>query len=164
MCGPATWSEWSSVPPTVCFSRTFPGGSTKLGQAILDPGGRFFAVWRDSDLHLYDILTGRCVWTRSESETLPTPSWAMEILDDGCTANFLFLRPARLAIVQVDLITGHSNEVFFVDLPLHRAYDYSVVPPLGTVSPLGTIAFFSTAMNPIGLKISVYHYRHVHHP
>ncbi|KAJ7224749.1 hypothetical protein B0H12DRAFT_1240834 [Mycena haematopus] len=124
-CGPATWSEESSVPPTVCFSRTFLGGSAKFGEVMLPPGGRYFAVWRGSNLHCYDVLTGRCAWTRSESETLSYSRWTMEVLEDGHTANFLFNRPGRLSVVQVNLITGHAEEVFDLDLNTQTACYYS---------------------------------------
>ncbi|KAJ6477767.1 hypothetical protein C8R45DRAFT_1007758 [Mycena sanguinolenta] len=115
VCGPATWSERSPVPPTICFSRTFPGGSVLFSKPRILPGGRYFAIWRDSALHCYDVLTGRCVWTASAQ------SWRMEMLPDGRAANFLLLLSGRLSIVLVDLITGNSDEVFSLELDIQMA-------------------------------------------
>ncbi|KAF7365928.1 hypothetical protein MVEN_00468000 [Mycena venus] len=113
MCGPQTWSAKSVLPPTISFSKTFPGGS----QARIVPGGRYFAICRESILQLCDVLTGRCIWSRSLAGTHGT-YWEMEMLDDGDSAIFLFLQHSsvlntqELSIVQVDLTTGHPDELF----------------------------------------------------
>ncbi|KAJ6483327.1 hypothetical protein C8R45DRAFT_931938 [Mycena sanguinolenta] len=109
MCGPETWSQRSSVPPTVSFSKTFP--PVKNGHVL--PGGRYFAGRLGSDnLQCYDILTGREVWSHTLKNWITL--WAIEMLHDGHTAIFLFydFNPKHeFSIVQVDLTTGISDEL-----------------------------------------------------
>ncbi|KAJ7847768.1 hypothetical protein B0H13DRAFT_2362287 [Mycena leptocephala] len=45
VCGPATWSDKSSVPPTVSSSKAFPANE----QTRLLPGGRYFSVLRHNE-------------------------------------------------------------------------------------------------------------------
>ncbi|KAF7357161.1 hypothetical protein MSAN_01310700 [Mycena sanguinolenta] len=118
VCGPETWSQRSSVPPTVSFAKKFPAET----HARILPGGRYFTVMRFSG-HLYccDVLTGRDVYIRALGSTnFVWWSWETEMLDDGHTAIFSFLvyvrsgngPHAELSILQVDLRTGHSEQLF----------------------------------------------------
>ncbi|KAF7373877.1 hypothetical protein MSAN_00599900 [Mycena sanguinolenta] len=137
VCGPATWSERSSIPPTVGFSRTFLGGSATFAQSRILPGGRYFAVWRDSSLQCYDVLTGRSIWTGS---VMMPQSWAMDMLPDGRAANFLLLSQGRLSIVVVDLTTGNSDEVFSLNLDFQTAqYRHPILS--GDLLALGLVRY-----------------------
>ncbi|KAJ6483139.1 hypothetical protein C8R45DRAFT_1215067 [Mycena sanguinolenta] len=116
MHGPETWSPQSSVPPTVSFSKTFTAGT----EARLLPGGRYLAVSRDfGELRCHDALTGRDIFLglgtgRYKHKT----SWEIDMLDDGHTAVFAVLKTmtdvkrSELSIVQVNLRTGHSDQLF----------------------------------------------------
>ncbi|KAJ6483262.1 hypothetical protein C8R45DRAFT_1000967 [Mycena sanguinolenta] len=120
MCGPETWSQQSSVQPAVSFSKLFPGGR----QPRFLPGGRYFAAVRPDcgDLQCRNVLTGRCVWTHVLGASYTTTSWEIEMLDDGHTARYLFfevstlLMKPSLSIVEVDLQTGQSNQLFRLEL------------------------------------------------
>ncbi|KAJ6556133.1 hypothetical protein B0H19DRAFT_1262234 [Mycena capillaripes] len=118
ICGPATWADQSTLPPTVSSSKTFPVG----GDARLLPGARYFAVFRGSDIQCWDVTTGSCVWVHFLSNCSAGTSWAVDMHNDGHTAVFLFIlillykKQQELSIVQVDLATGTSEEVFRLEL------------------------------------------------
>ncbi|KAJ6483156.1 hypothetical protein C8R45DRAFT_1148924 [Mycena sanguinolenta] len=129
VCGPETWSPQCSLPPTVSFSKTFPG---ERRSRIL-PGGRYFVVVRSSG-HLVcrDVLTGRDVFIRALGFTHYS-SWEVDILDDGHTAIFVFFEVAlggngpELSVLQVDLTTGHSYYRFSISLRRSGGLFYSPV-------------------------------------
>jgi hypothetical protein len=47
--------------------------------------------------------------------------------------------------------------------PFFGVFEYSVVPPLGTLPPLGTNTFFSTPANTVGPKFWIYDCKHIIH-
>ncbi|KAJ7834720.1 hypothetical protein B0H14DRAFT_2798059 [Mycena olivaceomarginata] len=134
VCGPATWSQQSSVLPTVSFSKTFsfPETIPLRRRSRLLPGGRYFAVWEDSDLQCFEVVTGRCVWNRPLTG-IHSVSWDVEILDDGASAIFVFVQfyslteTEILSIVQVDFRTGHSEVNFHMGLNRDVAHYHSPI-------------------------------------
>ncbi|KAF7373915.1 hypothetical protein MSAN_00603900 [Mycena sanguinolenta] len=125
VCGPETWLERSSVSPAIFSRRTILGEETYWSGFKLISGGRYFAIYNESagDLQCFDALTGRCVWTRPETPN----SWRVDMLHNGHTVNFLLLLRAGLSIVQLDLTTGHSDDVYHLDLHTDTRYwNYSL--------------------------------------
>ncbi|KAJ7884989.1 hypothetical protein B0H13DRAFT_2666902 [Mycena leptocephala] len=107
VCGPATWSDKSSVPPTVSSSKSFPLNT----QTRLLPGGRYFSVMQHDEMQVFDAVTGRRVWLRSLAGT-HARAWEVEMRDDGQSAVFFFVHNNSatnrqvLSIVQADFSTG----------------------------------------------------------
>ncbi|KAF7357197.1 hypothetical protein MSAN_01314500 [Mycena sanguinolenta] len=129
MCGPETWLPQSSVPPTVSFSKTFAAGA----EARLLPGGRYLAVSSGfGELHCHDVSTGREI-SLGAARSNHTTSWEVDMLDDGYTANFAFLKKfigvkrPEISIVQVNLRTGHSDQLFRLELNRDGGLYYSPV-------------------------------------
>ncbi|KAF7355945.1 hypothetical protein MVEN_00923700 [Mycena venus] len=118
MCGP-TWTEDGSTPVihrqlSVESSDIIPNktGSSWPAYVRLLPGGRFFTLEiYDGRLECWSVATGRCVWNYSQERRT---GYVVDVLDGGMTARFLL--PGTLkdsfSIVQVDLMTGVSYEVF----------------------------------------------------
>ncbi|KAJ7906460.1 hypothetical protein B0H13DRAFT_1880613 [Mycena leptocephala] len=107
VCGPATWPDKSSVPPTVSSSKSFPLNR----QTRLLPGGRYFSVMQHDEMQVFDAVTGRRVWLRSLAGT-HARAWEVEMRDDGQSAVFFFVHNNSatnrqvLSIVQADFSTG----------------------------------------------------------
>ncbi|KAF7357213.1 hypothetical protein MSAN_01316200 [Mycena sanguinolenta] len=123
--GPETWSQKSSVPPTPSFSKKLPPAK----DARILPGGRYFAVRLDSGaLQCRDVLTGQTVWTHGFR--CDYPWWEMQMLEDGHTAFFVFFEyfgitmVSELSLVQVNFKTGHSEELFSIELDRNSGQYY----------------------------------------
>jgi hypothetical protein len=86
VCGPATWSDKSSVPLTVSSSKSFPLNR----QTRLLPGGRYFSVMQHDEMQVFDAVTGHRVWLRSLAGT-HARAWEVEMRDDGQSAVFFFV-------------------------------------------------------------------------
>ncbi|KAJ7358568.1 hypothetical protein DFH08DRAFT_1075572 [Mycena albidolilacea] len=117
VCGPA-WAEERparvvrrqvSVDTSDIFSKISPRWSTYVK---LLPGGRFLTLENyDGRLECWSLTRGLCVWTYSQKRRT---NYTVEMFDDGNTARFLLpgSLKASFSIVQVDLTTGHSYELF----------------------------------------------------
>ncbi|KAJ6483137.1 hypothetical protein C8R45DRAFT_1000697 [Mycena sanguinolenta] len=119
VCGPETWSRKSRLRPSVSFSKMLPAAR----DAQILPGGHYFAVRLNSgDLECRDAFTGHAIWTHPMDRRYT--KCKVKMLDDMHTAIFLFftritdVKGPELSIVQVDFKTGHSSQLF--DLELNR--------------------------------------------
>ncbi|KAJ7244684.1 hypothetical protein C8J57DRAFT_1476737 [Mycena rebaudengoi] len=120
VCGPATWAPRSSCAPAVLrqlkFSTNVDPGS--LIDLRLIHGGTHALLNTLDDMRLYEVRTGRCVWTRAS-----TPgSFAVDMAEGGKAARILLVPPnysqdACITIQEVYLPTGESREILSVPLP-----------------------------------------------
>ncbi|KAJ7821838.1 hypothetical protein B0H13DRAFT_2449062 [Mycena leptocephala] len=120
VCGPATWSDKSSVPPTVSSSKAFLANA----QTRLLPGGQYFSVLQHNEMQVFDAVTGSRVWLHSLAGTYRI-SWDVEMHDSGQSAVFFFMHDDGatnrqvLSIVEADFSTGLWDVHFNGDLNTH---------------------------------------------
>ncbi|KAJ7264267.1 hypothetical protein C8J57DRAFT_1332218 [Mycena rebaudengoi] len=82
------------------------------------PGGTHALLNTLDDMRLYEVRTGRCVWTRAS-----TPgSFVVDMAEGGKAARILLVPPnysqdACITIQEVYLPTGESREILSVPLP-----------------------------------------------
>ncbi|KAJ6570846.1 hypothetical protein DFH09DRAFT_1153219, partial [Mycena vulgaris] len=123
VCGPATWSHQSPLPPTVSRSTSFDNCTMSAvdGQIRLLPGGRHFVVDHGLGIKCCDAKTGECVWTRGTRVS----DYSVEMLDEGQSAMFfllLYTSMQELVIVHVHLSSGQSEDLFALRLNIHMGF------------------------------------------
>ncbi|KAJ7244680.1 hypothetical protein C8J57DRAFT_764711 [Mycena rebaudengoi] len=92
VCGPETWAPTSSCAPTVHRQPSFPTtiDPESLFDVRLIPGGTHALLNTLEDMRLYEVRTGRCVWTRAPS----TPgSFSVDQVEGGNVARILLVPP-----------------------------------------------------------------------
>ncbi|KAJ7474365.1 hypothetical protein B0H11DRAFT_1331946 [Mycena galericulata] len=126
--GPTTWSPTCSTGPklqrevVVRFDK--PIGSRASVRLL--PGGKYFVLYDSWDNSgIWEVSTGRCIWTHPHR----IRSWVVDTICDTHLA-FVICRAysasyeRAVQIIQVDLLTGHSNDAFYLPLP-SDVYDIS---------------------------------------
>ncbi|KAJ6477212.1 hypothetical protein DFH09DRAFT_436465 [Mycena vulgaris] len=120
--GPKTWSPAYPSPPVlqretiVRFEQ--PRGGNRTSFSVL-PGGRYFALTdRWTALEVWELATGRCVWTHPHSISC----WSFDMVDGGDVA-FMVCHVhnpsynAAIEVIRLDLHTGQSSDIIRIPLP-----------------------------------------------
>ncbi|KAF7333299.1 hypothetical protein MSAN_02425000 [Mycena sanguinolenta] len=95
-------------------------------------GSIFVARLGSGNIQCCEVLTGNEVWTHAPKNG-SFSSWEVEMLHDGHTAIFVFHDPLPIGlrqeflIVQVDLTTGHSNELCHLEFNTDAGLFYSPI-------------------------------------
>ncbi|KAJ7904838.1 hypothetical protein B0H13DRAFT_2663413 [Mycena leptocephala] len=120
VCGPTTWAPTSSSEPTVHRQLTFHTGVNRndIFDLMLTPGGTHAILKTIGNVRLYDVRTGRCLWTKAGDQ----PSIATDLVESGNILRILLVpgnysENANVTIEEVNLATGESHEVFSFPLP-----------------------------------------------
>ncbi|KAJ6495121.1 hypothetical protein C8R45DRAFT_986176, partial [Mycena sanguinolenta] len=120
VCRPETWAPTSPCAPTVLREFTFHTDvkSEDIWDLRLTPGGTHAIVQTREDVRLYDVRTGRCLWTK----ILRASSIVTDMVDGGEMVRVLLVpmysENAEITIQEVNLITSETREVFNIPMPL----------------------------------------------
>ncbi|KAJ7246746.1 hypothetical protein C8J57DRAFT_1724760 [Mycena rebaudengoi] len=114
--GPATWSEQEGSP-VLAEQISFPDSFRAAEKVELLPGGQYVLVRQGkSGYELWNVKANAPLWTwSSEKSTMHV----LEMLDGGRSVVLCLtaMRPHSVAIIQVNLNTGESTQLFETELP-----------------------------------------------